>query len=188
MCAGGMKEERCKERGAIGPYPYAVGMLQVLSYRVAAWMVEQPNFLDFEKRATAAIGRQRRPDGTPLIMDHGEDMVIGMFLYLSPWPLMPLHWGWDKLHDLCFTCTRKDQIWRPITTQCARHHGRRRLNCIVPRTLDPLPSRCPAGPSSRITWPTRTLSRRSSTTSRTAAILTRRRAATLASISGYPSR
>jgi hypothetical protein len=29
MCAGGMKEERCKERGAIGPYPYAVGMLQV---------------------------------------------------------------------------------------------------------------------------------------------------------------
>ena len=24
-----MKEERCTERGAIGPYPYAVGMLQV---------------------------------------------------------------------------------------------------------------------------------------------------------------
>ena len=22
---------------------------------------------------------------------------------------MPLHWGWDKLHDLCFKCERKDQ-------------------------------------------------------------------------------
>ena len=112
MCVGGMKEEKCKERGAIGPYPYAVGMLQVLSNKVASWMVQQPNFAEFERRATAAT--------RPPMMDHGEDMVIGMFLYLSPWPLMPLHWGWDKLHDLCFTCTRKDQIWRPITTQCVR--------------------------------------------------------------------
>ena len=72
MCAGGMKEERCKERGAIGPFPYAVGMLQVLSHRVASWMVDQPNFLEFERRATAAT--------RPPMMDHGEDMVIGMFL------------------------------------------------------------------------------------------------------------
>ena len=28
MCAGGMKEENCVQKGAIGPYPYAVGMLQ----------------------------------------------------------------------------------------------------------------------------------------------------------------
>ena len=35
---------------------------------------------------------------------------------------MPLHWGWDKLHDLCFTCTRKDQIWRPITYQTVVAH------------------------------------------------------------------
>lgn len=114
MCAGGMVEEKCKERGAIGPYPYAVGMLQVLSHQLAAWMVEQPNFAEFERRATAAT--------RPPMMDHGEDMVIGMFLYLSPWPLMPLHWGWDKLHDLCFKCTRKDQIWRPITTQTVVAH------------------------------------------------------------------
>ena len=114
MCAGGMKEERCKERGAIGPYPYAVGMLQVLSYNVAAWMVAQKDFSEFERRATVAT--------RPPMMDHGEDMVIGMFLYLSPWPLMPLHWGWDKLHDLCFKCTRKDQIWRPITTQTVVAH------------------------------------------------------------------
>ena len=114
MCAGGMKEERCKERGAIGPYPYAVGMLQVLSYNVAAWMVVQEEFATFERRATAAT--------RPPMMDQGEDMVIGMFLYLSPWPLMPLHWGWDKLHDLCFKCTRKDQIWRPITTQTVVAH------------------------------------------------------------------
>jgi hypothetical protein len=114
MCAGGMKEERCAERGAIGPYPYAVGMLQVLSYDIASWMVQQDTFAEFERRATAAT--------RPPMMDHGEDMVIGMFLYLSPWPLMPLHWGWDKLHDLCFKCTRKDQIWRPITTQTVVAH------------------------------------------------------------------
>ena len=114
MCAGGMKEERCQERGAIGPYPYAVGMLQVLSYNVASWMVVQEEFAEFERRATAAT--------RPPMMDQGEDMVIGMFLYLSPWPLMPLHWGWDKLHDLCFKCTRKDQIWRPITTQTVVAH------------------------------------------------------------------
>ena len=122
MAVGGMKEEKCTERGAIGPYPYAVGMLQVLSHQVASWMVQQPNFLDFERRATAATGTSKRPDGTPLIMDHGEDMVIGMFMYLSPWPLMPLHWGWDKLHDLCFKCERKDQIWRPITHQTVVAH------------------------------------------------------------------
>ena len=114
MCAGGMQEEKCKERGAIGPYPYAVGMLQVLSYDVAAWMVVQEEYAEFERRATAAT--------RPPMMDQGEDMVIGMFLYLSPWPLMPLHWGWDKLHDLCFKCTRKDQIWRPITTQTVVAH------------------------------------------------------------------
>ena len=114
MAVGGMKEERCYERGAIGPYPYAVGMLQVLSQPLAAWMVEQPNFLEFERRATAAT--------RPPMMDHGEDMVIGMFLYLSQRPIMPLHWGWDKLHDLCFKCERKDQIWRPITSQTVVAH------------------------------------------------------------------
>ena len=28
----------------------------------------------------------------------------------------------DKLHDLCFKCTRKDQIWRPITHQTVVAH------------------------------------------------------------------
>jgi hypothetical protein len=56
------------------------------------------------------------------MMDQGEDLVIGMFIYHSPWPLMPLHWGWDKLHDLCFKCERKDQIWRPITHQTVVAH------------------------------------------------------------------
>ena len=122
MAVGGMREEKCQERGAIGPYPYAVGMLQVLSHDTASWMVSQPNYDEFERRATAATGTDKRPDGSPMIMDHGEDMVIGMFLYLSPFPLMPLHWGWDKLHDLCFKCERKDQIWRPITVQTVVAH------------------------------------------------------------------
>jgi hypothetical protein len=114
MAVGGMKEERCVERGADGPYPYAVGMLQVLSLKVASWMVEQEEFAEFERRATAAT--------RPPMMDQGEDLVIGMFIYHSPWPLMPLHWGWDKLHDLCFKCERKDQIWRPITHQTVVAH------------------------------------------------------------------
>jgi len=114
MAVGGMKEERCEKRGADGPYPYAVGMLQVLSLKVASWMVEQEEFAEFERRATAAT--------RPPMMDQGEDLVIGMFLYHSPWPLMPLHWGWDKLHDLCFKCDRKDQIWRPITHQTVVAH------------------------------------------------------------------
>jgi len=114
MAVGGMKEENCVAKGSTGVYPYAVGMLQVLSYKVASWMVQQEEFLEFERRATAAT--------KPPMMDHGEDMVIGMFLYHSPWPLMPLHWGWDKLHDLCFKCERKDQIWRPITHQTVVAH------------------------------------------------------------------
>ena len=114
MCKGGMQEEKCAERGAVGPYPYAVGMLQVLSQKVAGWMVEQAEYAEFERRATAAT--------RPPMMTEGEDMVIGMFLYHSPWPLMPLHWGWDKLHDLCFKCERKDQIWRPITHQTVVAH------------------------------------------------------------------
>ena len=113
MCAGGMQEEKCKERGAIGPYPYAVGMLQVLSYDVAAWMVVQEEYAEFERRATAAT--------RPPMMDQGEDMVIGMFLYLSPWPLMPLHWGWDKLHDLCFNA-RKDQPAADHDADGCAHH------------------------------------------------------------------
>lgn len=114
MALGGMTEEKCAERGAIGPYPYAVGMLQVLSHELASWMVVQPSFLEFERRATAAT--------RPPMMDHGEDMVIGMFLYQHPGAVMPLHWGWDKLHDLCFECKRKDQIWRPITHQTVVAH------------------------------------------------------------------
>lgn len=114
MASAGMVEENCKTRGAIGPYPYAVGMLQVLSHQLASWMVRQDSYLTFERRATAAI--------QPPMMEQGEDMVIGMFIYEHPEPVMPLHWGWDKLHDLCFVCTRKDQIWRPVTHQTVVAH------------------------------------------------------------------
>ena len=33
-----------------------------------------------------------------------------------------LHWGWDKIHDLCFTCKDKTQLWKPITTQTVVVH------------------------------------------------------------------
>ena len=93
-----MEGEGCWDKGVVGPFPYAVGMLQVLSRELAVWMVERKEFKYFAKRATAAA------DPSQPMMLEGEDMVIGMFIYISPFPVMPLHWGWDKLHDLCFEC------------------------------------------------------------------------------------
>ena len=45
-----------------------------------------------------------------------------MWVHSSPFAITALHWGWDKLHDLCFKCERKDQIWRPITHQTVVAH------------------------------------------------------------------
>jgi hypothetical protein len=27
-----------------------------------------------------------------------------MWVHMSPFAITALHWGWDKIHDLCFTC------------------------------------------------------------------------------------
>ena len=38
-----------------------------------------------------------------------------MWVHQSPFPITALHWGWDKIHDLCFQCKDKTQLWKPIT-------------------------------------------------------------------------
>ena len=110
-----MKDEKCIEKGAIGPFPYVVGMMQILSSFLVKWIVDQPFTHSFENRTFYAT--------KPPMMDHGEDMVIGMLIHLSPYPITAMHWGWDKFHDLCFECKQKDQLWRPITENTiVTHH------------------------------------------------------------------
>ena len=50
MAAAAMQEEGCLEKGAIGPFPYVVGMMQILSTFLARWIVDQPFTQDFEER------------------------------------------------------------------------------------------------------------------------------------------
>ena len=112
MAYYGAREEKCNET-SIGPFPYAVGMMQVLSTFLARWIVDQPYTHLFEDRV------QRDHE---LRMDHGEDMVVGMLVHLSPYPITAMHWGWDRMHDLCFECRVKDQLWRPVTASTVVVH------------------------------------------------------------------
>ena len=36
-----------------------------------------------------------------------------MWVHMSPFAITALHWGWDKIHDLCFTCKDTTQLWNP---------------------------------------------------------------------------
>ena len=42
--------------------------------------------------------------------------VLGMWVHMSPFAITALHWGWDKIHDLCFTCKDTTQLWNPNPT------------------------------------------------------------------------
>ena len=50
---------------------------------------------------------QRAHERNPPAWDIGEDTVLGMWVYEAPFPITALHWGWDKIHDLCFKCKEK---------------------------------------------------------------------------------
>lgn len=39
-----------------------------------------------------------------------------MWVHMSPFAITALHWGWDKIHDLCFTCKVTTQLWNPTLT------------------------------------------------------------------------
>uniref|UniRef100_A0A7S4B3C8 Uncharacterized protein n=1 Tax=Chrysotila carterae TaxID=13221 RepID=A0A7S4B3C8_CHRCT len=65
---------------------------------------------------------QRAHAQNPPAWNIGEDTVLGMWVYQTPFPITALHWGWDKIHDLCFTCKDKTQLWKPITTSSVVVH------------------------------------------------------------------
>jgi len=113
MAAGAAKLEGCKKRGAVGPFPFASGTLEVLSMPLAEWIVSQPSVARFVQRAHAA---------TPHRWNIGEDTVLGMWVHMSPFAITALHWGWDKIHDLCFTCKDTTQLWKPLTTKTVVVH------------------------------------------------------------------
>jgi len=113
MAAAAARTERCVERGAIGPFPYVAGTLEVLSMPLAEWMIEQKTVNEFVQRAHAR---------TPVAWNIGEDTVLGMWVHQSPFAITAMHWGWDKVHDLCFRCKDKQQLWKPITDQSVVIH------------------------------------------------------------------
>ena len=40
-----------------------------------------------------------------------------MWVHMSPFAITALHWGWDKIHDLCFTCKdTSPRLWNPTPT------------------------------------------------------------------------
>jgi hypothetical protein len=65
---------------------------------------------------------QRAHAQNPPAWSLGEDTVLGMWVYETPFAITALHWGWDKIHDLCFLCKDKTQLWKPITTQSVVVH------------------------------------------------------------------
>ena len=113
MATGAAKTERCAERGGIGPFPYVAGTLEVLSMPLAEYIAEQDYVGTFVQRAHAR---------TPVAWSLGEDTVLGMWVHQTPFAITALHWGWDKIHDLCFTCKDKTQLWKPITTSTVVVH------------------------------------------------------------------
>jgi len=104
-------KDNCRENGAIGPFPYAVGVLEVLSVRLAQWIIYNSSAPEFLQRARKT-GKWTK----------GEDTVLGMFVYESWFATTAIHAGWDKIHDLCFECKDKTQIWRPITASSIAVH------------------------------------------------------------------
>ena len=49
-------------------------------------------------------------------------MHARVWVHASPFPITALHWGWDKIHDLCFKCKDKTQLWTPVTDQSVVVH------------------------------------------------------------------
>ena len=113
MATSAAKRERCAERAGVGPFPYVAGTLEVLSMPLAEYIIEQNYVGMFVQRAHAR---------TPVAWSLGEDTVLGMWVHMTPFAITAMHWGWDKIHDLCFLCKDKTQLWKPITTQTVVVH------------------------------------------------------------------
>lgn len=103
--------ENCRGRGAVGPFPFAAGVLEVISMELAQWIVKESS-LD-------AIVHKAHETGS---WKKGEDTAIGMLVYESPYATTCMHAGWDVIHDLCFECRDKTQMWRPVTKNSIAVH------------------------------------------------------------------
>lgn len=103
--------EDCRSKGAVGPFPFAAGVLEVLSIDLA-------RYIAFESSMSKIVDIARASGAWV----KGEDTAIGMLVYESPYATTCMHAGWDLIHDLCFECRDKTQIWRPVTRRSIAVH------------------------------------------------------------------
>ena len=109
MAAGAAHTVCVAARGAVGPFPYVAGTLA----RRCRWRAGCAH--------AAPPSCSARNESVPA-WNIGEDTVLGMWVHASPFPITALHWGWDKIHDLCFKCKDKTQLWKPVTDQSVVVH------------------------------------------------------------------
>ena len=94
--AMGAKRAECPKlphgSGAIGPFPYAAGLLWGMSYELVQWIASSRLVYDFAHNASARFA--------PPYWVKGEDSAFGFFAHIAPFPdLTPIHWGWEIIHD-----------------------------------------------------------------------------------------
>ncbi len=121
------------------------GVLEVISYDLAHWIIHNSTATQFvtdalysrkwTKGEDTAMGMfavllttadylcGRIPTHTLSTMKCGpknfasvpKRIATRIRRYESPFATTCIHAGWDKIHDLCFECKDKTQIWRPVT-------------------------------------------------------------------------
>jgi len=108
------KANDCSARGAKGPFPFAIGALEILSVPVAKYLVqpggEPEQFV------------QRGVSDTEQRWKHGEDMALGMWVDQAKFNATAIAFGWSHVHDLCGECRDKTQFWRPVTEDSVAVH------------------------------------------------------------------
>ena len=50
-------------------------------------------------RPPSPLGLSSHPDPGPRMIRQGEDSAFGFFAHVSPFPITPIHWGWNIVHD-----------------------------------------------------------------------------------------
>ena len=88
--AMGAKKAECPKlpggSGAIGPFPYAAGLLWGMSYELVEWIAGSRLAYDFAHNASGRF--------SPPYWVKGEDSAFGFFAHIAPFPdITPIHWG-----------------------------------------------------------------------------------------------
>jgi len=93
--AAGAKSIECPKlpngNRAIGPFPYTAGLMWGMSYELIEWIAGSRLVYDFVHNASARF--------EPPYWVKGEDSAFGFFAHVSPFPITPIHWGWNIVHD-----------------------------------------------------------------------------------------